>query len=122
MSNQVCVIGIYVPNISEAIDFYTNILGFELNKRYGPKIAALVHGDLPIVLEENENAIYNQDSRITGVALAIRTEDIYETVRSLKEKEVNFIVDEPTNCPPGKYISFKDPFGNILEYLQFDNE
>ena len=122
MSNQVCVIGIYVPNINEAIDFYTNTLGFELNKQYGTKIVSLVHGELPIVLEENENATYHKDSRITGVALGIRTEDIYETVRSLKEKEVNFIVDEPTNCPPGKYISFKDPFGNILEYLQFENE
>ena len=122
MSNQVCVISIYVPDINEAIDFYTKTLGFELNKQYGPKIVALANGDLPIVLEENDNAIYNQDNRITGVALGIRTEDIYETVRSLKEKGVNFIVDEPTNCPPGKYISFKDPFGNILEYLQFEHE
>ncbi|MFS0862382.1 VOC family protein [Fredinandcohnia sp. 179-A 10B2 NHS] len=121
MSNQVCVIGIYVPNLTEAIDFYTNTLGFEVNKQYGPKIVTLVHGDLPIVLEENENAIYNRDNNASGIALALRTENIYETAKNLKEKNVTFIVEEPTNCPPGKFISFKDPFGNMLEYLQFEN-
>ncbi|MGE7951365.1 VOC family protein [Lysinibacillus xylanilyticus] len=118
--NQICVISIYVPNLNKAIDFYTNTLGFELNKQYGPKIASLVHGELPIILEENDHTTYNQDNKITGVVLGLQTEDIYETVKFLKEKEVNFIVDVPTNCPPGKYISFRDPFGNILEYLQFE--
>jgi lactoylglutathione lyase len=43
------------------------------------------------------------------------------TVQLLKEKDVKFIVDEPTDCPPGKYVSFRDPFGNVLEYIQFTN-
>lgn len=30
---QVCVIGIYVPDIQKAIDFYTNVLGFEVNNQ-----------------------------------------------------------------------------------------
>ncbi|SOC44238.1 VOC family protein [Ureibacillus acetophenoni] len=118
MKNQVCVISIYVPNLEKAIDFYTTTLGFEVNKQYGPKIVTLVHGDLPLVLEEKEHATFNESN--SGVVLGLRTEDIEETVKALKEKEVDFIVGEPTNCPPGKYISFKDPFGNILEYIQFD--
>lgn len=120
MSSQLCVISIYVPNLEKAIDFYTNTLGFEVNKQYGPKIVTLVHGDLPIVLEEHENAAYHQDNKLSGVVLGLRTDDIHETVKHLKEKEVNFIVDEPTPCPPGKFVSFRDPFGNILEYLQFE--
>ena len=122
MMNQVCVISIYVPNLNKAIDFYTKTLGFELEKQYGPNIASLVHGELPIILEEHDNTTSNPDNNSTRVVLGLRTEDIYETVRLLKEKEVNFIVDEPTNCPPGKFISFMDPFGNILEYLQFENK
>ncbi|ODV55997.1 VOC family protein [Lysinibacillus fusiformis] len=121
MGNQVCVISIYVPDLNKAIDFYTNTLGFELNKQYGPNIASLVHGELPIILEAKDNITSNQDNKNTGVVLGLRTEDIYETVKFLKDKEVEFIVDEPTSCPPGKYISFRDPFGNILEYLQFEN-
>lgn len=118
--SQVCVIGIYVPNIQEAIEFYTTVLGFEVNKKYGPKIVTLVHGDLPIVLEESERASYIGNTKTSGVVLGLKTEDINHTVDLLKEHKVDFIVEEPTKCPPGKYISFRDPFGNVLEYLQFD--
>lgn len=120
MMSQVCVIGIYVPNIQEAIDFYTRVLGFEVNKQYGPKIVTLVHGNLPIVLEETEQSTYKSDTTASGVVLALSTDDINQTVSSLKEHKVYFIMDEPTKCPPGQYIRFRDPFGNILEYLQFD--
>jgi lactoylglutathione lyase len=118
--SHVCVIGIYVPNIQEAIDFYTTVLGFKVNKEYSPKIVTLVHGDLPIVLEESDMSLYLENTKPSGVVLGLKTEDINNTVDLLKEHKVDFIVDEPTKCPPGKYISFRDPFGNVLEYLQFD--
>lgn len=86
---------------------FHSISSFEIQK-------SLAHGELPIILEANDNTTFNQDNKITGVVLGLRTEDIYETVKFLKDKEVEFIVDEPTNCPPGKYISFRDPFGNIF--------
>ena len=119
MMSQVCVISIYVPDIQEAIHFYTTVLGFEVNKQYGPKIVTLVHGDLPIVLEESEISLDNSDLNTSGVVLGLKTTDIYQTARLLKEHNVDFIVEEPSDCPPGKFISFRDPFGNILEYLQF---
>ena len=118
--SQVCVIGIYVPNIQEAIDFYTTVLGFGVNNKYGAKIVTLVHGDLPIVLEETESSTYIDTTRASGIVLALKTEDIHHTVNQLKEHKVDFIIEEPTKCPPGKYIRFRDPFGNVLEYLQFD--
>ena len=121
MVNQVCVISIYVPSLSNALDFYTNTLGFELNKQYSPKIASLVHGELPIILEEKNHSTSGSTDNVAGIVLGLRTENINETVKYLKEKEVEFIIDEPTDCPPGKYISFKDPFGNTLEYLQFED-
>lgn len=114
---QVCVISIHVPNMQEAIQFYTTVLGFEVNKEYGPKIVTLVHGGIPIVLEESESATSEGAS---GVVLTLKTDDIFETVTALKEHDVEFILEEPTPCPPGKYISFRDPFGNVWEYLEFE--
>ncbi|MFJ6211514.1 VOC family protein [Lysinibacillus sp. NPDC092081] len=116
--SQVCVISIYVPSIEKAIDFYTTVLGFEVNKQYGPKIVTLVYGNLPLVLEESKNA-KSIPKNSFGVVLALKTEDIYQTVNMLKEHNVEFIADVPMDCPPGKVISFRDPFGNVLEYLQF---
>lgn len=118
--SQVCVIGIYVPNLEKAIHFYTTVLGFEVNKQYGPKIVTLVHGELPIVLEETEASSYTPDGYKPGVVLVLKTDDINDTVEKLKKHNVQFIVEEPTACPPGKFISFRDPFGNVLEYLQFE--
>lgn len=119
--SQVCVISIYVPDIQKAIDFYKDVLGFEVEKQYGEKIATLKHGDLPLILEESEYSSCNPESKPAGVVLALKTDDIYHTVKLLNEHKVDFIVAEPTECPPGKFISFRDPFGNVLEYLQFDH-
>lgn len=121
MSSQVCVISIYVPNVNKALDFYTNVLGFQVNKQYSPKIVTLVNGEVPIVLEENEDSSENQKSNSPGVVLALRTENMNETISFLKQKEVDFVIEEPTDCPPGKYIRIRDPFGNVLEYIQFEN-
>lgn len=117
--SQVCVISIYVPNLKEAIDFYTQVLNFEINKQYGPKIVTLVNGDLPLVLEESEEVSYRTDNHPSGVVLALRTDDIDQSLQKLKEANVKFLVGTPTDCPPGKFISFQDPFGNIIEFLQF---
>lgn len=114
---QVCVISIYVPDMKEAVEFYTGVLGFEVNKEYGPKIVTLVHGELPIVLEEMENAGYSGGS---GVVLTLKSDDIYQSLAMLKEHDVELIIGEPADCPPGKYISFRDPFGIVWEYLELD--
>jgi lactoylglutathione lyase len=118
--SQVCVISIYVPNLQDAIRFYTTVLGFEVNKQYGPKIVTLDHGNLPIVLEESEKLSYTSAGNASEIVLGLKTDDIHRTVEILKDHDVEFIIDEPTDCPPGKFISFRDPFGNKFEYLQFN--
>lgn len=117
--SQVCVISIYVPDMQEAIDFYTNVLNFEVNKQYGPKIVTLVNGDLPLVLEESDKVSYKTDNHPSGVVLALKTDDIEQTLQQLKAADIHFLVEVPTDCPPGKFISFRDPFGNVIEFLQF---
>ncbi len=116
---EVCVISVYVPDMKTALDFYTNVLGFKVEKQYGAKIVSLRHNSLPFILEEKEDSPPNNGGN-KGVVLALKTENIEQTVQVLKLHQVEFIVDRPTPCPPGQFISFQDPFGNILEYLQFD--
>jgi lactoylglutathione lyase len=64
-----CAIGVYVPDIKQAVSFYAEVLGFEVNKQYGPKIISLSHGQLPIVRQGNISAsgIVRQYIRISGV-------------------------------------------------------
>ncbi|WP_456275041.1 VOC family protein [Bacillus sp. AK031] len=49
----------------------------------------------------------------------MKTDDVHQTAEDLKLRGVELLMPEPADCPPGKYISFKDPFGNTMEYLQF---
>ena len=118
MKNRICVVSIYVPNLQQAVEFYTNTLNFDVNQYYGEKIVSLQNGNLPFILEEKQGELSNKVKPF-GVVLALQTQNIEETLTHLKSKNVQFIVDELTNCPPGKFISFTDPFGNIIEYLQF---
>ena len=118
MENQICVVSLYVPNLQQAVEFYTNTLNFEVNQYYGENIVSLQNGNLPFILEEKQGE-FTADIKPFGVVLALQTQNIEDTLAHLKSKKVQFIVDEPTNCPPGKFISFTDPFGNIIEYLQF---
>ncbi|TYS52201.1 VOC family protein [Bacillus infantis] len=117
---QLCAIGIYVPDLTKAVRFYTEVLDFEVNKQYGPKIVSLAHGELPIILEETEGAGYIERKEAAGPVLVLQTENLENEVVRLKSKGADFVIEEPAACPPGRYISFSDPFGNRLEYLQFD--
>lgn len=117
--SQICVVGIYVPELQKAIAFYRDILGFEVEKEYGETIVSLKHGDLPLILEQSNEAKTNLENGVSGVVLTFSTNDIDETLRDLNSNGVDVLSTEPEDCPPGKFIRFKDPFGNILEYLQF---
>ena len=118
MENQICVVSIYVPNLQQAIEFYTSTLNFEVNQYYGEKIVSLQNGNLPFILEEKQGAL-STDIKPFSIVLALQTKNNEETLAHLKSKNVQFIVNKATDCPPGKFISFVDPFGNIIEYLQF---
>lgn len=117
--SQICVVGIYVPELQKALAFYRNIVGFEVEQEYGPTIIALKNGDLPLILEESLEAVDKPEHGISGVVLTFSTSDIVKTLHHLNNNGVEVLSHEPLDCPPGKFIRFKDPFGNLLEYLQF---
>jgi len=61
----------------------------------------------------------------TGVVLVIYVDDIDETYRDWRAKGVEFIKidwsEEESgiaNCPFGRFIAVRDPFGNVFEILE----
>lgn len=117
MINKVCVLTIKVQEMKSAIEFYTNVLDFEISKEYGEKIVSLVHKDIPIVLEESAptNSSSNQ------VLPALFSENLDNDIAKLKSKGAKFLFDEPRPCPPGRFIVLEDPSGNHLELIEFSN-
>lgn len=114
--NQICVITIKVDNMEECIEFYTKVLDFEINKKYGENIVSLKHEDLPVILEKKGP----HDQGIgSGVVFALESNNIDKDFTRLKNQGVKVLFDEPKPCPPGRYFVFTDPSGNQVEVLEF---
>lgn len=121
------LIQINVTDLHEARAFYGESLGIPLREPFGPDGPfELALGDGPPVLvyqvERSVPAAYGEQ---TGVTLVLYTDDIETTVASWREKGVDLISipwseDESgiAACPYGRFIAFRDPFGNALELLE----
>ncbi|RLQ94253.1 VOC family protein [Falsibacillus albus] len=119
MLNNVCVITVKVDDLKKAMDFYTNVLDFEISKRYGEKIVSLVHHSVPIVLEETVN---NHRNGTPSVLLGILSNNIEEDFNRLKSLGAKVLFAEPQPCPPGRFFMIEDPAGNHIEIVEFSNE
>jgi lactoylglutathione lyase len=118
MLNKVCVLTIKVVDIEKALEFYTQVLDFEVSKHYGENIVSLVHNEVPIVLEKSDEESTSGSQKIL---LGILSENIDEDVERLRKKEAKILFDESRPCPPGRYNVIEDPFGNQLELVEFSN-
>ncbi len=118
MLNKVCVLTVRVPNLKESVDFYSNVLGFKVSKYYGEKIVSLQHDEIPIVLEESEEAIHNPRQ---NVLLGVLSKDLDKDTDHFKSKGVKMLFDEAKPCPPGRYNIIEDPAGNQIEIVEFSN-
>jgi predicted enzyme related to lactoylglutathione lyase len=125
---------IYVLDQDEALDFYTNKLGFEVRMdmsmddgfrwvTVGPK----TQPDLEIVLYAvkaggmlDENAVGHLRALLASGASGggvFATDDCHATYEELKAKGVEF-VSPPQEQPYGVEAVFKDTFGNVFSLTQ----
>ncbi|GAA0323931.1 hypothetical protein GCM10008967_13090 [Bacillus carboniphilus] len=118
MLNEMCVLTVKVANIKESIQFYTEVLGFEVNKHYGDCIVSLNHKEIPIVLEEAPDVELQPKQNVLPGFVSSNLDQDIEVLRS---KGVKILFDEPRPCPPGRYTVIEDPTGNQIELLEFSN-
>ncbi|MCL4159019.1 UNVERIFIED_CONTAM: hypothetical protein GTU68_006421 [Idotea baltica] len=124
---RIAHITLLVENYDEAIDFYTQKLGFILRqdvklsktKRWviiAPKnemgsalLLAQADGDLQV------NAIGNQAG--DRVFLFLHTDDFSRDYGEMREKGVIF-TESPRNEPYGTVVVFKDLYGNLWDLIE----
>ncbi|MGZ9583511.1 VOC family protein [Paenibacillus marinisediminis] len=116
---NLCVISINVPDMEAALQFYCEKLGFEVSKVYDECIISLKHEGIPIILNKVERATTTQYPLEAQVVMGIQTLNLLETLAEYKELGIDIIYDTPLDCPPGKYSAIRDPFGNVIEILEF---
>ena len=114
-------IGVNVVDIERAENFYTNVLGFRVVKRYEEEVRHLMldAGSATLHLFESpdlhmENAIdCLSEQGYAHIAFGTNREHFPEIIDELKKKNVVF--RGPLILGQGESVHFKDPDGNHLE-------
>jgi lactoylglutathione lyase len=112
---RICVIGIYVHDLQEARAFYCDKLGFEVAREYGDCILQLKNEGVTFVIEKIEGDFPDEPC----VVIATPTGNLVEEMERLRGLGVTFIHDTPQPFPEGIYAAYRDPSGNLLELLEF---
>lgn len=127
MSQHIAHIALVVNNYDEAIEFYTNKLGFILiedtklseTKRW---VMVVPKGNGQCCLLLAEAATDEQKTRIgnqTGgrVFLFLYTDDFWRDYNNMLEKKINF-VRPPVKEPYGTVAVFEDLYGNLWDLIE----
>lgn len=113
-------IGIKTREIEKAIQFYTEVLGFEFIKRIKPRDSELVflkQGETVIELVEITDGKVLGDGVVNHIAL--RVTNIFEALEWLKQNDVELLQTEPQPMGEGRYnLFFRGPSGERLELYQ----
>lgn len=143
-------VGINVPNMSEALEFFTDVLGFTPVTTLGPvpldetwkKTNRMQPGTGPVTIKmvkagtgANIELFEYKDSKGSAVQpggddigashIAFYTDDINKSVEYLKSKKVRFL-GEPFSTPSGdtegeSWVYFVTPWGSKMELVSYPN-
>jgi catechol 2,3-dioxygenase-like lactoylglutathione lyase family enzyme len=124
---------VFVLDQDQALDFYVNKLGFEVNMDVDMGFMRWLTVSLPgdperqVLLEHPGPPAHDESTAeqirelvtkgATGFALGFATDDLHKTYETLKEKGVE-ITDEPTERFYGIDCGIRDPFGNNIRIVQ----
>jgi len=112
-----------VNDVDKAVEFYTQILGFSLDERWGPAFAIVSNGDLKLWISgpETSAARAMPDGRVPQPGgwnrLVLEVDDIHSLVNKLKQADVVFR-NEIISGPGGSQVLVEDPSGNPIELFQ----
>ena len=108
-----------VNNVDEAIPFYTDHLGFEVQMHPAPGFAALGRGELRLLLNQPGAGGAGQLAPQPGGwnRFQVEVEDIDATFEAMKRAGVKLRSDVITGNG-GKQVLAEDPSGNAVELFQ----
>lgn len=108
-----------VNNVDEALPFYTDHLGFEVQMHPAPGFAMLGRGELRLLLNQPGAGGAGQLAPEPGGwnRFQLEVEDLEDTVAKMKQAGVTLRSDIITGNG-GKQVLAEDPSGNPVELFQ----
>lgn len=127
MSLTTGMVQINVTDLGAARRFYGEVLGIGIVDRFsadGPFELDL-GGRPPVLVYAVERAVDSDYPNQTGVTLVLHTDDLDGTLARWRERGVEVVpiawsedASGIATCPYGRFIAFRDPFGNVHELLE----
>jgi len=120
---QMSTIRYIVSDVGRSIAFYTQNLGFMINRQDGPAFATVSKGDLTLWLSGPQSSAARPmpDGRRPEPGgwnrLVLQVEDLPSRVAEMKQAGVAFR-NEIVIGPGGKQILAQDPDGNLVELFE----
>lgn len=117
------VIRYLVHDVDVAVEFYVNVLGFELLEQWGPPFAMVKRGDLTLWLSGPGSSaslpIADGSTPLAGGwnRLVLETDDLVSLVKGLTRAGALFR-GEIVSGPGGKQALVNDPSGNPIELFE----
>jgi len=125
------MIQVNVTDLAEARRFYRDVLGVPLREPFGAEGPFELDLGVPVTV-----LVYAVPRRVpvdypeqTGLTLVLHTDDLERTVSRWRDAGVDFVpiawsqdASGIARCPYGRFIAFRDPFGNVHELLQPDGD
>lgn len=114
------VVRYQTQDVDRAIAFYSQHLGFQVAKKFGPVIAIVKRGDLHLLLSGSEASGSRPlpDGRRQEPGgwnrIVLYVQDIDATIAALRKTGTRFL-NEVEVGPGGKQIQIEDPDGNSIE-------
>ena len=112
-----------VTNVEQAVEFYTNLLGFAVAEQYGPAMAIVTRDDLSLWLAGPRASASRpmpdgrQPESGGWARIVIETDDIESIATALREAGATFRNDIISG-PGGRQVIVEDPSGNAIEVFQ----
>ena len=112
-----------VDDVDEALTFYTEVLGFELVKRWGPPFASIGKDDLQLWISgpgtSARKAMPGGEDPAPGGwnRIVVEVADLEAVVAELRSRGATFR-NEPLEGPGGTQVLIEDPSGNPIEVFQ----
>lgn len=112
-----------VTDVSQAIAFYRDALGFDVKQQFGPAMAILARGDLTLWLAGPAASASKPmpDGRRPEPGgwnrFVLEVDDLAGLVASLRQRGIKFR-NEILEGPGGKQILCEDPSGNAIELFE----
>jgi catechol 2,3-dioxygenase-like lactoylglutathione lyase family enzyme len=123
----VAVIRYLVNDVDVALEFYINILDFELVEKWGPPFAMVKRGDLTLWLSgpgsSASRPLADGSKPVPGGwnRLVLETDDLATLVEKLKRSGAQLRSDIVSG-PGGKQVLVNDPSGNPVELFESSGE